>query len=174
MGARRSFPLLVVIGALLVVAGVVLLRSRGWPHIPTYGLMLQPFGTPIRYQECGFHTGQDWFAPAGTPVFAIADGIVEYVGPLWLDGDGVGRGPYAIVINHGDFYSTYSHNQVALVEPGQSVRRGERIAELGAEGYARGPHLHLEIVTAPWSGDWRHPFDGCDAYRDPGLLWSPF
>lgn len=163
---------LVAVVALLAVAGFGVLRSA--PHVPANGAMLWGFGREVDYQSCGFHTGQDWFAPAGTPVYAIADGIVVYVGPLWQSGPGVGRGDFAIVLDHGDYYTTYSHNRVALVVAGERVVRGQAIAEIGNEGYSKSPHLHLEKVVAPFSGDWRQPFAGCDGYQDPGLIWSPF
>jgi murein DD-endopeptidase MepM/ murein hydrolase activator NlpD len=155
----------------------LLLRvSEQWPHTPVHGAMLHPFGTTIGYQDCGFHTGQDWFAASGTRVYAIEDAVVMYVGPLWLQGEGVGRGEHAIVLDHGATYTTYSHNRVAFVAPGDVVTRGEVIAEVGAEGYAGGPHLHFEQIdklVAPWSGDWRKPFAGCDGYVDPGLAFAP-
>jgi murein DD-endopeptidase MepM/ murein hydrolase activator NlpD len=136
--------------------------------------MLGGFGEPVAYQDCGFHTGQDWFAPPGTPIFATADGLVVYVGPLWLDGPGSGRGPQAIVLDHGAYYTTYSHNRSAEVRPGQSVEAGERLGESGDEGYSVLPHLHFEKVVGPWTGDWRRPFEGCDVYADPGAEWRWF
>jgi murein DD-endopeptidase MepM/ murein hydrolase activator NlpD len=163
----------------LLVVGLLVLpplaeRLRGRPHMPTYGLMLHPYGAAVRYQTCGFHTGQDWFGPVGMPVFAVEPGEVVYVGPLWARGEGVGRGDHAIVLDHGDYYTTYSHNRAALVEVGDRVERGQRIAELGDEGYSGAPHLHLEMVLAPFTGDWQRPFDGCAGYVDPGGRWSPF
>jgi hypothetical protein len=163
----------------LLVAGWVgldWLRAQlgDWPHLPTHGLMLHPFGVPVNYQSCGFHTGQDWFAPSGTPVYAIEAGRVVYVGPLWSQGEGVGRGDHAIVLDHGGYYTTYSHNRVALVSVGADVAKGEVIAEVGREGYAGSPHLHLEKVTTPFTGDWRRPFEGCGSYADPGDRWAPF
>jgi murein DD-endopeptidase MepM/ murein hydrolase activator NlpD len=136
--------------------------------------MFAAFGVPVDYQTCGFHTGQDWFAPPGARVFAIEDGMVVHVGPLWLDGPGQGRGPNAIVVDHGAWVSTYSHNRRSRVRPGQPVRRGDAIAELGSEGFSRGPHLHLELVAGDFSGDWRRPFEGCQVYMDPGDVWGCF
>ena len=75
------------------------------------------------------------------------------------------------VLDHGGVYTTYSHNQRALVEAGEVVRAGQRIAELGDEGYSGLPHLHLEKVVVPWTGDWRQPFTGCTGYVDPGADW---
>lgn len=168
----RALALLLLIGAAALAA--LAYRGRGRPHIPTYGLMFHGFGEPVDYQTCGFHTGQDWLAWPGAPIFAIEAGTVVHVGPLWLDGPGKGRGAHAIVIDHGGYLSTYGHNRKALVTIGQVVRRGQRIAELGSEGYSRGPHLHLERVMPPFTGDWRQPFVGCRSYVDPGEEWGWF
>ncbi|MGH2543691.1 MAG: M23 family metallopeptidase, partial [Ardenticatenaceae bacterium] len=161
---------------LLVAAPPLFSELRSWPHVPTRGVMLHGFGVPVSYQNCGFHTGQDWFAPADTPVYAIEDGVVVYVGPLWLDGPKRGRGPYSIILYHdsGGYYTTYGHNSVALVAAGEPVQRGQKIAEVGSEGYSPAPHLHLEKVIAPFTGDWQKPFAGCEGYVDPGGRWSPF
>jgi murein DD-endopeptidase MepM/ murein hydrolase activator NlpD len=167
---RRSGCLLLV-AVLAVLLGAWLWQTRHEPHVPTYGLMLHPFGQEVSYQSCGFHTGQDWFGLPGTPIFAVADGLVVYVGPLWTEGPNVGRGPHAIILDHGRYYTTYSHNQAALVRPGQSVTEGQPIAELGDEGFSGLPHLHLEKVIAPWTGNWRQPFEGCAGYVDPGQAW---
>lgn len=172
MSHRRiwfGIGLLLVLGLVDLAAGM-----RGRPHVPVRGVMGFGFGRPIDYQSCGFHTGQDWFAPAGSPIFAVADGQVVYVGPLWMSGPGVGRGEQAIVIEHGGWYGTYSHNRLASVEAGETVLRGEVIGEVGSEGFSRGPHLHFERVEAAFSGDWRQPFAGCDGYRDPGSSWGWF
>jgi hypothetical protein len=93
-----------------------------------------------------------------------------------LNGPNQGRGAHSIILYHseGGFYTTYSHNAVALVTVGEQVARGQQIAEVGDEGFARSPHLHLEKVSAPFTGEWQQPFVGCDGYLDPGSRWSPF
>lgn len=149
---------------------------RQWPHVPTHGVMFHPFGAPVAYQKCGFHTGEDWAGVIGAPIYAIEAGSVVYVGPLWLAGPGVGRGDYSIILYHeeGGYYTTYSHNSVALVQPGEQVQRGQQIAEMGSEGYSGGPHLHLEKVVTPFTGNWQEPFVGCDGYVQPSDRYNPF
>lgn len=169
----RALPLLLVVALL---GALNLYRDmQQWPHIPTRGVLFHPFGTPVDYQSCGFHTGEDWGGYQGAPIYAIEAGEVVYVGPLWLAGPGMGRGDHSIVLYHphGDYYTTYSHNSVALVQPGERVARGQQIAEMGSEGYAGGPHLHLEKVTTPFTGNWQEPFVGCDGYVRPSARYSP-
>ncbi len=176
---RRVRPWLTVIILLSFVGYIAyhnVVPRPGLPHIPTRGIMLYGYGIPVDYQSCGFHTGQDWFAPVGTPVYAVEDGTVVWVGPLWLSGVGVGRGENSIILFHeaGGYYTIYGHNERALVAVGDDVERGQQIAEIGDEGYAPSPHLHLEKVVTPFTGDWTNPFIGCDSYVNPGDEWSPF
>lgn len=92
------------------------------------------------------HTGVDYTAPAGTPVYAIADGIVErsaFDAPRWQGGTGAGN---HIRINHGSgVTSRYYHLSVRYLAQGERVKVGQRIGLVGATGDATGPHLHFEI-----------------------------
>lgn len=86
------------------------------------------------------HTGLDFPAEPGTPIRAAAGGVVlevtvhpEYGQTLELD--------------HGNRLSTlYAHLRQALVKPGDIVRRGQVIAEVGNSGRSTGPHLHFEVL----------------------------
>ncbi|MDQ4075569.1 MAG: M23 family metallopeptidase, partial [Chloroflexota bacterium] len=137
----------------------------------------QPFGVPVSYQPDGYHTGIDLrgqrVGGQQPPLYAVADGIVAHVGPIYCLGEEVCRGPYAIILDHGNnIYSIYSHNSEATVEPGQPVTAGQMIGRQGSEGYSRGPHLHLEVhVGAPYSGDWTDPWHG-GQFVDP-WPWLP-
>lgn len=86
------------------------------------------------------HRGLDFAGVAGTQVLAVADGIVSHTG---LDG-GYGR---MIEITHGNGYVTrYAHNAKILVQPGQTVKRGDAIALMGSTGRSTGPHVHFEVL----------------------------
>ena len=86
------------------------------------------------------HSGMDIAAPAGTDIFAAADGEVITAG--WHNG---GYG-YYIVIDHGDGRETlYAHCSVLLVGKGEKVSRGQHIAEVGSTGRSTGNHLHFEV-----------------------------
>ncbi|MDB5044747.1 MAG: Membrane protein related to metalloendopeptidase [Deinococcus sp.] len=91
----------------------------------------------------GVHFGLDFSAPCGTPVVAIAEGVVSEVdGPH-------GSAPHNLVIDHPDGLSSlYGHLlKKAAVKVGQRVRRGEVVALSGdsQETCVSEPHLHLEI-----------------------------
>ena len=89
------------------------------------------------------HRGVDFAAPAGTPVRAAGDGVVQ------VAGDGGSYGNY-IRIQHTSKYSTaYAHltSFARGVTKGARVRQGEVIAYVGATGRATGPHLHYEVLV---------------------------
>lgn len=87
------------------------------------------------------HTGVDLAAPQGTPVYATGNGIV-----VQDPGRGTGYG-IQIIINHGYGYRTrYAHLSKVAVHPGQAVKRGEIIGEVGNTGRSTSPHLHYEVI----------------------------
>ena len=86
------------------------------------------------------HNGIDIGAEAGTAVRAAEAGLVVY-----SDNTLSGYGNAVIVLHAGGLMTLYAHNQRNTVQAGWYVARGERIALLGATGYAWGPHLHFEL-----------------------------
>ena len=79
-------------------------------------------------------------APADTPVTAAADGVVAYVG------EGVAGMGGLVLLKHGDGWtSVYGHASKLLVQRGQAVKKGQRIALSGDTGYAEQPELHFEL-----------------------------
>ena len=91
------------------------------------------------------HWGIDIAAQLGTPVQAVADGVITTIG--W-DPDGYG---HFIVLDHGSGWQTlYAHLQPGTlsgfgVTIGLAVRRGDAIGGLGSTGASTGPHLHFEV-----------------------------
>jgi murein DD-endopeptidase MepM/ murein hydrolase activator NlpD len=86
-----------------------------------------------------FHDGIDIAAPVGAAVRAAADGEVAYSSTL----PGYGN---VIILRHERGYATvYAHNQRHHVKNGQTVRRGQLIAEVGRSGRTTGPNLHFEV-----------------------------
>jgi murein DD-endopeptidase MepM/ murein hydrolase activator NlpD len=85
------------------------------------------------------HEGLDISNREGTPVIAPADGIVSDTGKDSAYGN-------FIVISHGfGINSRFLHLSKILVRPGQRVKRGDKIAEVGTTGKSTGPHLHYEV-----------------------------
>jgi len=128
----------------------VLARQRYLAAIPsiwpTDGYVSSGFGYRS-YPDTEFHPGLDIVNDYGASVYATAAGVVEEAG--WDGGYG-----YKVVIDHGNGYETwYGHNSRLLVSVGETVRKGEMIAEIGSTGFATGPHCHYEIVL------WGHPID---------------
>ncbi|SEQ32659.1 murein DD-endopeptidase [Ectothiorhodospira magna] len=101
-----------------------------------------PFDLRRRHPVTGTvapHHGTDFAMPIGTPILAPADGRVVRVDEHPLAGR-------FLVIEHGQGYTTrYLHLSRALVRPGQTVERGQRIALSGNTGRSTGPHLHYEL-----------------------------
>lgn len=82
----------------------------------------------------------------GTPVYAMADGVVIISKDSGWNG---GYGQY-IVIKHGNKTQTlYAHLSQNNVVAGQSVTQGQKIGELGSTGRSTGPHLHFEVRGDP-------------------------
>jgi murein DD-endopeptidase MepM/ murein hydrolase activator NlpD len=87
-----------------------------------------------------FHKGVDFAGIAGSPVTAVAAGIVTWAG----ERSGYGK---VVEINHGDGYVTrYAHNERTLVTVGETVKRGQPVALMGSTGRSTGPHVHFEVV----------------------------
>ncbi len=103
---------------------------------PAQGNLTSGFG--MRFNRP--HNGVDIAAPIGTPIVAAASGVVVFAG--WSN-QGLG---HQVTLRHSDGNLTvYGHNQRLLVTSGQTVERGQQIAEMGSTGYSTGPHLHFEI-----------------------------
>lgn len=112
------------------------------PVVPKEGEFIWPVsGRNIsQYYRYG-HRAIDITMDTGSTVVAVAGGVVEFSG--W-NHQGYGN---LIIIDHGTGMRTlYAHNSTLLVETGQTVRQGERIAASGSTGYASGPHLHFELL----------------------------
>jgi murein DD-endopeptidase MepM/ murein hydrolase activator NlpD len=89
------------------------------------------------------HTGVDWAAPMGTPIFAAGNGVIVKAGRE----SGYGN---RIEIQHANGYiTTYSHLSgfARGVAEGVHVRQGQVIAYLGMTGLATGPHIHYEVIV---------------------------
>ncbi len=93
------------------------------------------------YKTPKMHTGLDFTAAQGTPIYATADGIVSEAG---FDDGGYGN---HIIINHGYGYETlYGHMVKMKARRGERVQRGQVIGWVGNTGKSTGPHCHYEVI----------------------------
>ncbi len=118
-----------------------------WLYEQAYGNTTSAFNYGDVWYEFGqgLHFGVDFETPCGTPVRAIADGVVAYV-----DAAGFGAEPHSLVLTHPGtgYVSLYGHLlKTPTYVRGDSVRRGEVIGISGDPDGSCGsrPHLHLEI-----------------------------
>lgn len=94
------------------------------------------------YKTLRMHTGVDFTAPKGTPIYAAGNGTVRSINRKDYSGYGV-----VCVIDHGYGYQTlYAHLSKMNVRSGQKVQRGEIIGYVGSTGLSVGPHLHYEVL----------------------------
>lgn len=86
-----------------------------------------------------YHKGRDYAAPSGTPIYASDSGRVVTASYNSV------RGNY-VVIDHGNGIQTwYQHASRLFVSQGDSVSRGQNIANVGTTGVSTGAHLHFEV-----------------------------
>ncbi len=109
------------------------------------GMVTSEFGyrrDPIDPTVTKGHSGIDLGAPKGTNIHAANGGTV-----LFVRYKATGYG-YHLAIDHGGGMVTlYAHCSKILVTEGQTVSKGEVIAQVGSTGKSTGPHLHLEFIV---------------------------
>ena len=99
-----------------------------------FGMRIHPI-----YGIAKMHSGLDFTAPQGTPIYATGDGVVTTAG------GGTGTGNH-VILNHGYGYETeYMHMVRVKARVGQRVKRGEVIGWVGSTGASTGPHCHYEV-----------------------------
>lgn len=109
-------------------------RSFIWP---VHGRVIASYGNG----PGGTHNdGINIAAPAGTPVVAADAGTVAYAGNELR-----GYGNLVLIKHANGWLTAYAHNSVLLVKRGETVRRGQTIARVGATGAVGEPQLHFEI-----------------------------
>lgn len=84
------------------------------------------------------HKGVDLAAPSGTPIRAVADGVVTRAG--WAGG----HGNHVELRHDGGVVTGYSHLSSIGVKVGQKVGQGDYVGRVGSTGLSTGPHLHYE------------------------------
>ncbi|MEK9172006.1 MAG: peptidoglycan DD-metalloendopeptidase family protein [Patescibacteria group bacterium] len=119
-----------------------------WPLENVY--ITSPFGM----RSTGFHGGTDFRASVGTPVVAIASGIVEGTANSDDQKGCYSFGRWVFIRHSNGLSSVYAHLSASLVRAGQTVKAGEVIGYSGGypraygSGNSRGPHLHLGLFAS--------------------------
>lgn len=99
-----------------------------------FGLRIDPITG-----QSAMHEGIDFITQPGAPIVAAAGGVV--IAAEWHHSFG-----NMIEIDHGgEIVTRYAHTSTMLVKPGDIVKRGQKIAEVGSTGRSTGPHLHFEV-----------------------------
>lgn len=114
------------------VAGIPV--EKGWLS-SRFGRRSDPFTG-----KASWHNGIDFAGKLGTPILAMAAGIVTWAG---------NRSGYGLLVelNHGNGYITrYAHSESVDVTVGDIVKRGQVIAKMGSSGRSTGTHVHVEVL----------------------------
>ncbi|MFN4181156.1 MAG: murein hydrolase activator EnvC family protein [Candidatus Paceibacteria bacterium] len=158
-----------------------------WPLDNVY--VTQLFGKTVaakRLYASGSHSGVDFRASVGTPVKAMANGVIGGVGDTDTTCPGASFGKWIFVEFDNGLSATYGHLSLAKVSTGQKVSRGEVIGYSGATGRVTGPHLHLTVYAGSAAGVQTVPSKSCagktltqplaatNAYLDPMLYLPPY
>jgi hypothetical protein len=102
-----------------------------------YGMRIHPV-----YKVLKMHTGVDFAANIGTPIYATADGTID---KAEVSFSGYGK---VLEIDHGFGYRTrYAHMHGFAVQHGQKIKRGDLIGYVGDTGLSTAPHLHYEVFV---------------------------
>jgi murein DD-endopeptidase MepM/ murein hydrolase activator NlpD len=103
---------------------------------PTQGIFTSGFG----YRWGALHAGIDIAGAIGTPIYAVADGVVIDVGPT------AGYGAWVKLRHNDGTVTLYGHINTWTVSIGQRVFAGDQIATIGNRGFSTGPHCHFEVM----------------------------
>lgn len=129
--AAKKEMLLAAIPAIQPVSNKELIRLASG-----FGVRIHPI-----YRVRKMHTGIDFSANIGAPIYATADGVVAEV---QINFSGYGK---LVEIDHGFGYRTrYAHMHGFSVRKGQKIRRGDLIGYVGNTGLSTAPHLHYEVL----------------------------
>ena len=113
----------------------------GWPTYSPYVITSR-----YAYRWGKIHEGIDISGTGyGSPIFAIADGVVVNVKNACRDCPQWANGNYVVIEHANNIYSAYLHLSGFNCSVGQTVKKGDRIGSMGQSGYAFGTHLHLGL-----------------------------
>lgn len=134
-----------------------------------------------------YHSGVDFGAPRGTPIYAPLSGTVRATGNTDAVPGCYSWGQWTLIDHANGLSTLYAHQNVISVVAGQRVNTGDIIGYVGSTGFSTGPHLHFtlyakdgvsvrkfnEIKTITSCGPATTPVAATEAYIDPMLYLPP-
>jgi murein DD-endopeptidase MepM/ murein hydrolase activator NlpD len=121
----------------------------GWPIDEV--VITQRFGKTVdakRLYVSGSHSGVDFRAAVGTPIYSVADGIVEGVGDTDKTCPKASFGKWVFIRHNNGLSTAYGHLSLIKATQGQTVKKGDLIGYSGNTGRSTGPHLHLTVYAS--------------------------
>lgn len=143
------------------------LKANQWQLPVTLGVYHLTAGFGDYGLWASMHTGLDFAAPSGTPVHAIANGVIS---SAQYDG---AYGNKTVETLEDGTELWYCHQLRFAVAPGEEVHAGEIIGYVGSTGHVTGPHLHVEV--RPGGGDPIDPYGAMinqSLDPDPQNIWT--
>lgn len=123
--------------------------ALGWPIDSV--VITQRFGKTVdakRLYVSGSHSGVDFRAAVGTPIYSVADGIVEGVGDTDKTCPKASFGKWVFIRHNNGLSTAYGHLSLIKATQGQTVKKGDLIGYSGNTGRSTGPHLHLTVYAS--------------------------
>ncbi len=114
-------------------------------------LITQAFGKTVSARKLyasGSHSGIDFRAAVGTPIYAAGDGVVEGVGDTDRTCPKASFGKWVFIRHTNGLATVYAHLSLTKATEGQKVRAGDLIAYSGNTGHSTAPHLHLTVMAS--------------------------
>lgn len=110
-------------------------------HNPPGFKITNDFGVKRSYYASGIHTGTDFAAPEGTPIYPVGPGVVHQ-----KDFDASDYGNWVSIDHGNNVYTQYAHMEApSPVNVGDHVTQKTVIGRVGQTGNAMGPHVHVEL-----------------------------
>jgi murein DD-endopeptidase MepM/ murein hydrolase activator NlpD len=150
-------------------------------------IITQLFGktsASARLYATGSHNGVDFGASTGTPVKALASGVVVGSGNADIACPGASYGIWILIRYDNGLTAVFGHLSLIKASTGTRVNRGDVVAYSGSTGYATGPHLHVSVFPNDGIKITSFPSKSCvgktltvpvaatNAYLDP-MLYFP-
>ncbi|MSU44826.1 hypothetical protein EXS45_01450 [Candidatus Nomurabacteria bacterium] len=135
----------------------------GWPLDKIY--ITQMFGKTVdskRLYASGSHSGVDLRASIGTPVKAMADGVVLGTGNTDDTCVGTSFGKWVFIKYNNGLASAFGHLSLIKAVEGEKVARGDIVGYSGNTGHTTGPHLHVSVYVGSAASVQKRPSTTCE------------